>query len=282
MLRIILISLVFAICSTCLVRPWFWKAVKRREMLKVGRTIGFTTEHWKFEVTIEILTFVITFAAGIVLFISIGCRQNIYGIFLLIILCALFQCIWDHQPRRFYIKMVIIMFLSAALWIQDGFSKIEIRLNNVESVPITATEGNKDFNIKYFISNDEIRSLFKADWAEGPTYNNGKYIYIAKGRDLGYGVIVIDTDDYSEAKFIQCNYKADVTELRHVYPTEKLEELYVTCSDENIPYCLFAVAEKTWLLGKYDVTGYVMLNLQSGESKFFAEEDLPEFVTNNG
>lgn len=107
-------------------------------------------------------------------------------------------------------------------------------------------------------------------------------IYIAKGRDLGYGVIVIDTDDYSEAKFIECNYKSDVTELRHVYPTEKLEELYITCSDENIPYCLFAVAEKTWLLGKYDVTGYVMLNLQSGESKFFAEEDLPEFVTNNG
>ena len=34
MLRVIMLSLVWAICSTCLVRPWFWKGVINKTLVK--------------------------------------------------------------------------------------------------------------------------------------------------------------------------------------------------------------------------------------------------------
>ena len=36
MLRIILLSLVWAMCATCLVRPWFWKDVKNKKLFSYG------------------------------------------------------------------------------------------------------------------------------------------------------------------------------------------------------------------------------------------------------
>ena len=51
--------------------------------------------------------------------------------------------------------------------------------------------------------------------------------------------------------------------------------------DINVPYGLFAVAEKSWILGTYNVKGYVMLNLITGEVQEFKQEELPKFVTNN-
>ena len=55
MLRVILLSLVWAICSTCLVRPWFWKCVINKTLVISNgeKRIGFT-ENWKLEIVAEI------------------------------------------------------------------------------------------------------------------------------------------------------------------------------------------------------------------------------------
>lgn len=282
MLRIILLSLVWAICATCLVRPWFWKGVKNKYLFNDGVRIGFSS-NWQFCVKIEILCFVIVFICSAIVYGLAGCRYNLYGCFPLIMLCFLAQCLWDNQGKVRYTIMLTIVVLTAILWIQDGIVglNINVPLNKVDSVPLTTTQVNEDTEVKLFISASEIKSLFKVDSASGPTYNNGKYIFTVNGGDNGKGIVIIEKDNYTEANFLSYSYNFDVTNLRSQYPTQKIKDLYITVSDENVPYGLFAIAEKSWILGTYNVKGYVMLNLLTGDVQEFKQEELPKFVTNN-
>ena len=90
MLRIILLSLVWALCSTCLVRPWFWKGVKHKDLFNNnGEKIGFDNYNWKTNLAIEIACFGVVFFISMLLYAVTGVRQNLYGSFLLIMLCFL-------------------------------------------------------------------------------------------------------------------------------------------------------------------------------------------------
>lgn len=146
-------------------------------------------------------------------------------------------------------------------------------------MPLTTTQ--EDTKVKLFISSREIKSLFKVYSASGPTYNNGKYIFTVSGGYNGEGIVIIEKDNYTEANFLSYPYGLNVKDVRFQYPTQKLKELYITISDDNVPYGLFAVADKNWLLGTYKVNGYIMLNLMTGDIQEFTQEELPNFVTDN-
>lgn len=282
MLRIILLSLVWALCSTCLVRPWFWKGVKHKDLFNTdGEKIGFGNNNWKINLAIEIICFCVMFFASMLGYAVDG--ANLYGSFPLIMLCFLFQCFWSYQGKVRYTIMLTVAMISALLWIQDTCvgNKISIPLNRVASVPLPTSVVEEDKQVKLFVSSSEIKSLFKVDSATGPTYNNGKYIFTVSGGVNGNGIVFIDEDNYSEANFIPCSYELDVKDIRSKYPTQKLKELYIAVSDDNTPYALFAVANKSWVLGTYNVNGYVMLNLITGESQKLTQELLPDFVTKN-
>ncbi len=281
MLRIILLSLVWAICSTCLVRPWFWKGVKNKYLFNDDVRIGFSNELWKGYLALEIVCFVSVFILSMFIYAIAGFRQNLYGSFPLIMVCFLLQCVWENQGKVRYTVMLTIVVVSAILWIWDGIAgyDISVPLNTIDSVQLTATQVDEDTEVKLFISSSKIQSLFKVDSASGPTYNNGKYIFTVSGGDNGKGIVVIDKDNYTEANFLSCSYGLNVADVRSQYPTQKLKELYITISDDNVPYGLFAVADKNWLLGTYKVNGYIMLNLMTGESQEFTQEELPNFVT---
>lgn len=282
MLRIILLSLVLAICATCLVRPWFWKGVKNKYLFNDGIRIGFDSK-WTSNVVVEIVCFIIVFLTSMIFYAVLGFRTNLYGSFLMIIYCSIAQSYWDYQGKARYTIMISIVVVCAILWIQDGIVgwDISVPLNKVSSVPLTTTQTDEDTEVKPFISSSEIQSLFNVDSASGPTYNNGKYIFAVSGGDNGKGIVIIDKENYTEANFLPCSYGLNIRDVRSQYPTQKLKELYITISDDNVPYGLFAVADKTWLLGTYNVKGYVMLNLITGEVQEFKQEELPKFVTNN-
>lgn len=282
MLRIILLSLVWAICATCLVRIWFWKGVKNKNLFNDGIRIGFDRT-WKKNVAVEIACFIFVFLISMFFYVALGFRTNLYGSFFMIMLCFLAQCLWDNQGKARYTIMLTVVVVSAILWIQDGIvgCSISVPLNKVSGVPLTTTQTDEDTEVKLFISSSEIQSLFKADSASGPTYNNGKYIFTVSGGDNGKGIVIIDKENYTEANFLSCSYGLNIKDVRSQYPTQKLKKLYITISDDNVPYGLFAVADKNWILGTYNVKGYVMLNLITGEVQEFKQEELPKFVTNN-
>lgn len=284
MLRIILLSLIWAICSTCLVRPWFWKGVKNKNLFNDGVRIGFSNKFWKRDIAVEIVFFVVVFIFSISLYSGAGFRQNIYGSFLFIIICFITHCVWDNQRKVHYIIILTVAAINAIFWIQDGIvgCNINAPLNKVNSVPLTATKVDEDTDVKLFISSSEIQSLFKVDYASEPTYNNGKYIFTVSGGDNGNGVVVIDKDNYTEANFLPYSYEFEVKDVRSQYPTQKLKKLYIAISNDNVPYGIFAVAKKSWFLGTYKVNGYIMLNLMTGETtQELTQEELPDFVTNN-
>lgn len=283
MLRIILLSLVWAICSTCLVRPWFWKGVKNKYLFNDDGRIGFSRKSWKIELAIEIVCFVVVFIVSIYIYAGVGVRQNLYGSFPLIMACFLLQSLWANQGKVRTTVMLTIVAISTVFWIWEGIvgTCINVPLNKVDSVALITTQVDEDNDIKILISSSEIQSLFKVSFASGPTYNNGKYIYTVSGRDNGKGIVIIDKDNYTEANFLSCSYELKVRDIRSQYPTQKLKELYITISDDNVPYGLFAVADKNWILGTYKVNSYIMFNLMNGESQEFMQEELPDFVTNN-
>lgn len=286
MLRVILLSLFWAVCSTCLVRPWFWKSVIKKDLYHHGgEKIGFD-DNWTFAFGIEIVCFVVVFGTSMILYLVAGLRYNLWGSFPMIIACLLAQCLWSYQGKVRYIVFLSLVAIFAILWIQDGIvgSTINMPLNKVESVELTALSAQKqddDTEIKLFVSADEIKSLFKVNSASGPTYNNGKYIFTVSGGDTGDGVVIIDKNNYTKADFISCSYKLKVTSIRSKYPTQKLKELYITISDDNVPYGLFAVADKNWFFGTYNVNRYLLIDLTNGEAQELTQEQLPSFVTNN-
>lgn len=287
MLRATLLSLFWAVCSTCLVRPWFWEGVIKKDLFNHdGEKIGFS-DNWKFELIVEITCFVFTFALSMYVYLGSGYRYNIYGSFQMIILCLLVQCLWQYQGKiryRIFLFMAVFFVFS---WIQDGIVSLNISIplkNTVESIELTALSTQEDEDstqIKFFVSADEIKNLFKATSASGPTYNNGKFIFTVNGGENGYGIVIIDKNNYSKAYFISCLYKFSVKSVRSKCPTQKLKKLYITVSDNNVPYGLFAVADKDWFLGSYRVNTYLLFNLTNGEAQMFTQEQLPSFVTDN-
>ena len=185
--------------------------------------------------------------------------------------------------KKVYTIFLTIAVVSTILWIQDGVAGdgISVPINKVSSVPLSTLQTDEETRVKFFISASEIKNLFKADSASGPTYNNGKYIFTVSGSDNGNGIVIIDKDNYNEANFLSCSYALNVTDIRSKYPANKLKELYIAISDDNEPYGLFAVADKSWILGTYKVSSYVMLNLVTGDVHELKQEELPSFVTKN-
>lgn len=287
MLRVIMLSLVWAICSTCLVRPWFWKGVINKTLVinYEEKRIGFT-KSWKSEIVAEIFAFTFIFMLSMAMYLVAGKRYTLSDSYIMIIICFLAQCLWSYQGKVRYglfLSFALILFI---LFAQDSIatSNIQTPLNKVESIYLTIESTQiQDENtiIKLFVSADEIKNLFHANSVSGPTCNNGKYIFIVSGGSNGYGVVIIDQRDYKKAKFISCPHKFEIVSIRPDYPTLKLKEVFVAISDDNVPYGVFAVAEKEWFFGNYNVTQYLLFNLTSGESQIFSPKELPEFVTNN-
>ncbi|MBR0428121.1 MAG: hypothetical protein IJK18_08000 [Clostridia bacterium] len=282
MLRIILMSLFWGLCATCLVRPWFWIGVIRRDLYNHGgKKIGFDDDvsHCIF---VEIVGFIVAILISILEYSS-GSRYNLWGSFIMIIFCSLWQCWWSYQGKLRYTLFISIAIISAILWIQDYAvgAAINTSLNKVDSVELVAHDRADDNSpVKLFVSANEIANLFKVNSATGPTYSNGKYIFEVSGGDTGDGVVVINKNDYTKAYFIPCSYRFDIAGIRSQFPTAKLKKLFIAVSDDDVPYGVYAISNKTWLLGTYKVDKFALRNLQTGEVTNYYEEPLPEFVKN--
>ncbi len=171
MLRVILLSLLWAICSTCLVRPWFWKGVINKTLVRnyEEKRIGFT-ESWKSEIVAEIFVFTVIFMLSMAMYLVAGKRYTLSDSYIMIIICFLAQCLWLYQGKVRYglfLSFAVILFI---LFEQDSIatSNIQAPLNKVESIDLTveSTQIQQDERtiIKLFVSADEIKNLFHADF----------------------------------------------------------------------------------------------------------------------
>lgn len=300
MLRIILLSLLWAVCSTFLVNPCFWKGLKEDYFVDYNDkefTFGQTWVEIRMHGTI---CFIVVFGYSMFLYIA-GFRHNLTGSLICIAICFLLQLLFSYNTKKLNAIFIAGLVISVILLMQDVFVSMNIAspLLRIDSIQLTVEDNQNSTNARPYISLGEIQTLFNVNSASGPTYNNGKYIYAVTGGNNGKGVVIIDKDDPSEARFIQCSREFEIMDIRFKYPDEKLQEIYITVSDDDLsnddlptPYGLFAVAEKSWFFGTYNVNGYILLNLVTGETQEFTEDQLqsadecledllPDFVTNN-
>ena len=283
MIRPIILSFVLAICSTCLIRPWFWKGIRENDILCDDERlkIGFSELHFKRDVCVQIAFFIIFLFASLFAFFFLGARQNIYGISWIIACCLLCQNVWEYEGKAFRIVTLVLAAMFLFLNIQDevAFAKTKIPISEMYELPIASISTDEPYTVKAFVTKEDIINLYnKIKKVNSPTYNNGKYIYEVEG-SIGKGIVIIDSRNHSVAQFIPYEYDIDIEKLRKYYPFDNITKLYIAVSDENIPYKVFALSNKTWLLGHYEVSSYILANCVTGEIISYSENELPDFVT---
>lgn len=291
MLVSILLSLLWAVCSTVLVLPWFWIGIIRRKTI-IGnekyRGFSNTENNLRNSIIAQIVFACITFGISLLIYLRENVRYNFYGAIVPILLVLLFQCltIWDGWNCRQKIKSFIILaiaivclFFSITDCITSNFDVIGLTKEN-EEIPtvISITEKEKEEE-KSVLSSSTVASLFKATAASGPIYSNGKFVYSITGSPNGYGIVVIDEQTDETARFIACNYKLEMSQnIRQKYPFERIKVLNIVVSDDDEPFGKYAILGKPNLFGAPVLEKYALQNMITGDFTEYTAEELPKFA----
>lgn len=171
--RIICLSLLWGAAATFLARPWFWKAVKSKNMFSDGKgNNGFDKKDWKKEVFIEVMLGIGTFAISIVNYCVLGCRQNLYGSLLPILCCLICQYICNNTEKVSQRLKLAIIF-TAVLLIQDAgmgefmTTPLEVRYSHPQTSFSLKDERS---HLRSIYPTEKIKALWIAKTAEGRLY----------------------------------------------------------------------------------------------------------------
>ena len=286
MLVSILLSLLWAVCSTVLVLPWFWIGIiKRKTIIGNEKYRGFsnTENSLKSSIIAQIVFACITFGISLLIYLGKNVRYNFYGAIVSILLVLFFQVltIWDGWNSKMKIKTLIIiavaivcLFFSITDCITSNFDVIGLTKENEESIAEKEKEEQKSV-----LSSSTVASLFKATDASGPIYSNGKFVYSITGSPNGYGIVVIDEQTNETARFIACNYKFEMSQnIRQKYPFERIKVLNIVVSDDDEPFGKYAILGKPNLFGAPVLEKYALQNMITGDFTEYTAEELPKFA----
>lgn len=290
MLVPILLSVFFALCSTELIKPWFWyNLIKRKTIIGDEKHRGFSEKNKerKLEIIMQFVFAGINFALSLFIYLGLVVEYNFYGLICPIILVLVFQ--WlnisgvgynNHQKTKSIVIWVFIGILGAYFitdTITAGFDVIGIPKEQTE-IPIVVSVHGQEEKDKIF-PKETIASLFKATNVSGPIYLNGKFIYTIDNSPNGYGVVIIEEDDGETAKFIACNYKTGMSlEFREKYPFERVKFLDKAISEDNIPFAKYAILKKPNIFKAPILERYVLQNMVTGEISEYMPDELPQFA----
>lgn len=290
MLVPILLSLFWAICSTVLIHPWFWKGlIKRKSLIGDENTRGFGNEEkneLRNSIILQIFFGCVTLIISLIIYLGVHVRYNFYGAIIPILLILLFQFIniylgWnENQKTKSFIILaiaVVCLFFSITDHITSLFDAVDIAKSN-EEVPIVVSTVEKEGKQEVF-SSSSVASLFKATYASGPVYSNRKFVYTITNSPNGYGIVIIDENAGETASFIACNFKFEMSsDLRQKYPFARIKKLNVVISNDNIPFGKYAILSKPTMFGPPVLAKYALQNMLTGEINEYTAENLPKFA----
>lgn len=291
MLVPILLSLLWAICSTVLVLPWFWKGIiKRKTIIGNEEYRGFSDSEGKLRVSIfsQIVFACISFSISLILYLEANVRYNFYGAIGPILLVLVFQLItvWDGWNEKRKLKSLIILaigivclFFSFTDTITSDFDVIGLTKDKEEIPIVVSTIEREKKEEKTVFPSSTVAGLFKTTSVSEPVYSNGNFVYIITESPNGYGIVIIDEKAGETAKFIACNFKFQMSlNLRERYPFARVKELNVVISDDNVPFGKYAILSKPNLFGTPVLEKYVLQNMLTGDFTEYTAEELPKFA----
>lgn len=294
MLVPICLSLFWAICSTVLIQPWFWKGVvKRKTLVGDKKYRGFSNSEkneLRNSMILQIVFACVTFFISLMIYLGLYTRYNFYGSIVSILLVLLFQWItlnlgWNSNTKikSFIILIiaVICLFFSVTELITSHFKAIDF-MNFTDEVPIiVSTVEQNETQKQIILPNSQIASLFNATNVYGPVYSNGKFVYTVSDSPHGYGVVIVEQNSGETAKFVACNFKFETSlKLRQKYPFSQIREIDKVVSNDNTPFGMYAILNKPNIFGAPVVEKYVLQNMLTGEFLEYTPDELPEFARN--
>ena len=270
MLVSILLSIFWALCSTVLVLPWFWKSLIRRKTIvgnKEYRGIDEGKKNLRDFILYQIFAFGVTFFSSWTLYKDAGVTRTLIGAVVPFCLVCVFQVItmsigWNNnvelKSRIIGVAAVLLIIVSAINSYTGYCLDVEgVEEESAEELPLTVTVDNIEQLVP---SNDSIKYLFDVASAEGPLYMGDKYVYITSSPD---GIVILDKANGKVANFFKTDY--DFLQLRNEYPFNIIRKAGIVVTDDNIPYKRYAVVAKKSIIAKPVLDKYVYQNMLTGE-----------------
>ena len=270
MLVSILLSIFWALCSTVLVLPWFWKSLIRRKTIvgnKEYRGIDEGKKNLRDFILYQIFAFGVTFFSSWTLYKDAGVTRTLIGAVVPFCLVCVFQVItmsigWNNnvelKSRIIGVAAVLLIIVSAINSYTGYCLDVEgVEEESAEELPLTVTVDNIEQLVP---SNDSIKYLFDVTSVEGPLYMGDKYVYITSSPD---GIVIVDKANGKVANFFKTEY--DFLQLRNEYPFNIIRKAGIVVTDDNIPYKRYAVVAKKSIIAKPVLDKYVYQNMLTGE-----------------
>lgn len=270
MLVSILLSIFWALCSTVLVLPWFWKSLIRRKTIvgnKEYRGIDEGKKNLRDFILYQIFAFGVTFFSSWTLYTDAGVTRTLIGAVVPFCLVCVFQVItmsigWNNnvelKSRIIGVAAVLLIIVSAINSYTGYCLDVEgVEEESAEELPLTVTVDNIEQLVP---SNDSIKYLFDVTSVEGPLYMGDKYVYITSSPD---GIVILDKANGKVANFFKTDY--DFLQLRNEYPFNIIRKAGIVVTDDNIPYKRYAVVAKKSIIAKPVLDKYVYQNMLTGE-----------------
>lgn len=275
MLVSILLSIFWALCSTVLVLPWFWKSLIRRKTIvgnKEYRGIDEGKKNLRDFILYQIFAFGVTFFSSWTLYKDAGVTRTLIGAVVPFCLVCVFQVItmsigWNNNVElksRIIGVAAVLLIIVSAINSYTGYcldiKGVENESTEAEELPLTVTVDNIEQIVP---SNESIKYLFDVTSVEGPLYVGDKYVYITSSPD---GIVIVDKANGKVANFFK-TFKTDYDflQLRNEYPFNIIRKAGIVVTDDNIPYKRYAVVAKKAIIAKPVLEKYVYQNMLTGE-----------------
>lgn len=275
LVSIILLSIFWALCSTVLVLPWFWKSLIRRKTIvgnKEYRGIDEGKKNLRDFILYQIFAFGVTFFSSWTLYKDAGVTRTLIGAVVPFCLVCVFQVItmsigWNNNVElksRIIGVAAVLLIIVSAINSYTGYcldiKGVENESTEAEELPLTVTVDNIEQIVP---SNESIKYLFDVTSVEGPLYVGDKYVYITSSPD---GIVIVDKANGKVANFFK-TFKTDYDflQLRNEYPFNIIRKAGIVVTDDNIPYKRYAVVAKKAIIAKPVLEKYVYQNMLTGE-----------------
>lgn len=269
---IILLSIVWALCSTVLVLPWFWKSLIKRKTIvgnKEYRGIDEGKKSLRDFILYQIFAFGVTFATSMTLYKDACVTFSLIGAVIPFCLVCVFQVItisigWNDNvdlKSRIIGGAAVLLIIVSAINSYTGYcldiEGVENENTEAKELPLTVTVDNIEQVVP---SKESIKYLFDVDSASGPIYMGDKYVYITSLPD---GIVIVQKDNAKVANFFKTNYT--LLQVRSKYPFSIIRNLETIVTDDNIPYKKYAIVTKKSIIARPVLDKYVYQNMLTGE-----------------
>jgi hypothetical protein len=286
MLVPILLSLLWGLCSTVLIHPWFWRNVFiRRTLIGDEKYRGWEQgKEYVGSIIMNIVYFIMTFGVSWAFYKYCCVRWNIYGSILPILLAIVLQCfiIYDGYNSKRRMKALILVGIGIVISFFTIADSVVAAQNinastPVMEVPLSISTSKKE-NMP-IINSLDIKTLFKADTVSYVVYTNGKFLYGIEGQTSGTGIVVIDERNSDKAFFVPCKFKAGIItyEIRTMFPVDHIKYQSVVINESNVPFGKYFIINAPFF-GRASIKEWFLSNLQTGEITRYSVESLPDFA----